>query len=299
MLGGQLFRDSIRARAALLTSVLVTVALAAFTWYTVSRVETDLIKRAMERAQTVATSLAVQTAQSSQQGLARVNQVAAGPAVASYLREPNEQNKRAVMAAVLATAPAGAGQEHTVEIWNSEGQRILEGADPAQASSLIPSDPAMPAAAGPMPLRTNKDVLFSRTVAEIPADPAHPAPGRVGYLIVSRVVRPTPNSLSLLNGLVGTGAILLIGNQSGSVWTDLGRVVAAPMIDLAKTGGREFLGPNGEREVGAPVNIAGTPWVLVVAFPAASFWARRGSCCLACPRRASSSSSSPRWQRAR
>lgn len=92
-------RYSIRGRAAFLTSVLVAVALAAFTWLTVARVRADLIRRGIERAETTAATLAPQTSQGTQQGLNRLSQVASGPAVLNFLRDPNDQTRAALLAA--------------------------------------------------------------------------------------------------------------------------------------------------------------------------------------------------------
>src|SRR5215213_1267627 len=89
--GERPLRYSIRGRAALVTSVLVAVALAAFTWLTVTRMRADLIKRGIERAEAAVATLATQTSQSSQQGLNRLKEVARGSAVLSFLRAADDQ----------------------------------------------------------------------------------------------------------------------------------------------------------------------------------------------------------------
>jgi signal transduction histidine kinase/ActR/RegA family two-component response regulator len=247
-------RYSIRGRAALLTSVLVAVALTAFTWVTVARVRADLIKRGIERAETTAVTLATQTSQTSQQAANRLAQVAAGPAVLSFLREPNDQTKAAVLAA--AHSP-GATVEETVVIWDAEGRRLLD-AVVGDANRTIPVEERPPSATGTTALQTQGNVLFTRSVAEIPGP-------RRGYLVLSRAVRPTASS-NVVNRVVGDDAIVLIGNKSGDVWTDLTRGVPAPQIDLSQSGGREFLSADGEPLIGAPAVIPNTPWVLLIAF---------------------------------
>ena len=266
---GWRFRDSIRARAALLTSLIVTVALAAFTWFAVARVQADLIRRGIERAESAATTLAGQTAQSAQQGLARAHQVASGPEMAAFIQSPTDGTKAAVVAAAVGTAASAAAtapQEQIIEVWDSDGHRLLGEARPAAAAAMIPIEAAAPVTAGLQPLLTNGQVLYSRTIAEIPRNATRPADGRFGYLVISRAVHAAASS-ALLNGIVGTGATVMIANQSGSVWTDLARVLPPPVMDLSKPGGREFIDGNGKAQIGAPVTIAGTPWVLVIAFP--------------------------------
>lgn len=263
MSGDRPIRYSIRGRAALLTSVLVAVALAAFTWLTVARVRADLIKRGIERAETAAVTLAAQSSQTSQQGVARLAQVASGPAVLSFLREPNDRTKAAVVAA--ARNPSPVIQEETIVIWDSGGRRLLDASIGIEGARTIPPENGPPSAPGVTPLLTHGDVIFTRSAAEIPADPSQPGQ-RPGYLVVSRVVRATASS-NVVNQVVGDDAIVLIGNQSGSVWTDLARIVRPPQIDLSLPGGREFLTADGEPMIGAPATISNTPWVLLIAFP--------------------------------
>jgi signal transduction histidine kinase/ActR/RegA family two-component response regulator len=260
MSGDRPLRYSIRGRAALLTSVLVAVALAAFTWVTVARVRADLIKRGIERAEAAVATLAPQTAQTSQQGLNRLTQVAGGPAVRQFLSEPGEATRAAVLEAAHSPTVT---QEETVSIWDSAGHQLLD-AMVGTGTRTIPAENGPPSAVGVTPLLTSGDVLFTRSVVEIPAEPNRPGE-RAGYLVVSRAVRQTASS-NVVNRVVGDDAIVLIGNESGSAWTDLARLVPAPQIDLSQTGGREFLSAEGEPMIGAPAKIPGTPWVLLIAF---------------------------------
>jgi signal transduction histidine kinase/ActR/RegA family two-component response regulator len=263
MPGTRFFWDSIRWRAALLTSALVAVVLAAFTWYAVARVEADLLQRGGERAEAAAAILADQTAQATQQGLARLREAAGQATVRAAFLSPNDQTTAEAIANVhSAVVPT---QEQTIALWDARGHLIAEAAFPPQAATVMPQASA-PTAAGLEPLQTHGDVLFTRTVTEVPGESVQGQPARLGFLVTSHVVHASASS-TLVNGMVGNGATVLIGNQSGAVWTDLGTIVPAPLIDLRRTGAREFRAANGEGQIGALANIAGTPWVLVIAFP--------------------------------
>ncbi len=263
MSGTRFFWSSIRWRAALLTSVLVVVVLATFIWYVVARVEADLIKRGGERAESATTVLAAQSAQTTQQGLTRINDIARDAAVRECLLAPSDATKRTAVAIIR--RGSGPGQEMAIELWNASGQLVLSEAFPSAAASIMPPESA-PAAAGLMPIEAREGVVFTRTVADVPADPAQRTPGHLGYLVISRVIRAAASS-TVVNAVVGNAATVLIGNQSGTVWTDLTHAVPAPPIDLTKVGAREFRAANGEAQIGAPANIPGTPWVMLIAFP--------------------------------
>jgi HAMP domain-containing protein len=257
------FWDSIRWRAALLTTALVAVVLTAFIWYAVARVEAELVQSGCNRAEAAATVLAAQTAQSTVQSLTRINETARDAAVRAFFLSPDDRTKSAAIAGLHhAVVPT---QEQTVVLWDTNGHRVLETAFPPRAAASMPDESA-PTVVGLTPLQTSGDVLFTRTVADVPGDPAQGQPARLGFLVTSHVIRAAPSS-TVLSGIVGTGATVLVGNQSGTVWTDLARIVPAPRIDVTRAGGREFRAANGESQIGAAASITGTPWVLVVAFP--------------------------------
>ena len=264
MPGTRVFWDSIRWRAAVLTSALVAVVLTAFIWYAVARVEADLIQTGGDRADAAATVLAAQTAQAAQQTLTRLKDTARDPVVRAYLLSPGDRTTGAATASLHHAV--GTTQEQTIVLWDTNGHRVLEAAVPPLAATLMPRESA-PTAAGLTPLQTSGDVLFTRTVAEVPGDPAQGQPARLGFLVNSHVVRAAPSS-TLLSQIVGNGAAVFVGNQSGPVWTDLAHIVPAPHIDLTATAGREFRAANGEPQVGASAIIPqDAAWVLVIAFP--------------------------------
>jgi len=108
---------------------------------------------------------------------------------------------------------------------------------------------------------------------ESPASAGSPgSPGstsRLGY-IVSRRTLSGPQATEVFVRLVGRGAVVELGNQSGDVWTNLAKVVPAPPVDLRKSGLAEYDAPDGERRIGATSIIRGTPWSIWVEFPRAT-----------------------------
>jgi PAS domain S-box-containing protein len=68
-----------------------------------------------------------------------------------------------------------------------------------------------------------------------------------------------------LRQLLGSGAVVKLGNHGGRVWTDLKTIVPPP--PMAASGAAEYTLPDGSRRLGANVPIAGSPWAIATEFP--------------------------------
>src|SRR5262245_64445525 len=88
-------RNSIRWRAALLTSTLVAVALASFLVLTARLVSDDLLRSAMARSEAAARQLATQSGGQPGQGAGsrRFQDFAANEAVLRFLQSPSDETK--------------------------------------------------------------------------------------------------------------------------------------------------------------------------------------------------------------
>jgi signal transduction histidine kinase/ActR/RegA family two-component response regulator len=257
------FPHSIRWRAAILTSTLVAVVLTALIWYVFARVSTDLVTGGIDRAQTAASVLAGQTAQTTQQGLARLQDLGRGAAIRDYLRAPNDANRAAAVQTL--TRVGLQGQDGVIQLWDAAKQPRLQVKLPDSTTIAFPPD-TLDAAPGLQPLLTLGGEAYSRAVVDVPGDGGDP---RLGLIVLTRLIR-SPAASALLKNVVGNAATVLIGNQSPgapAVWTDLERVVAAPLVDTQLPAHGEFRSAGGEREIGASASITGTPWVLLVEFP--------------------------------
>jgi PAS domain S-box-containing protein len=136
--------------------------------------------------------------------------------------------------------------------------------------------------------RESKNVTLVREPAA--ADPGQPAPadgisaltlegGRVSYRATARVAPAADTSgvvaiersltsavvVTLIQRLLGSGAILKLGNATGDLWTDLAAPVAAPPA-VDGTAAISFVDASGARRLGNAVPVAGTPWRVWVEF---------------------------------
>ncbi|HEY6214214.1 MAG TPA: ATP-binding protein, partial [Vicinamibacterales bacterium] len=91
-------------------------------------------------------------------------------------------------------------------------------------------------------------------------------PDSAGYVVSRRVLSSAAGS-SVLSRLVGRGAAIKIGNQSGDLWTDLSKVVPSLPIDGSRLGPSDYRDAGGNRWIGANTPIGDTPWAAWVEFP--------------------------------
>jgi signal transduction histidine kinase/CheY-like chemotaxis protein len=256
------FRGSIRWRASLLTSGLVALVLTAFIGYAFRQVEADLLRAGRGRVETTATILSTQTAASTLQGLNRLQESAKDPAIREFIASASAAARARAIAQLQRMATGSTGGEALVEVWDAtQSQRLLSATSPDGPGVLPAGTP--PFVKGVSPLQARAGKLFTRVVVEVPREADAPqGSGPLGYVVLGRVVRP--QSPSVITGMVGNSATILIGNPSGSVWTDLEKMAPAPAFDIASAGAHEFTNVSGAHMIGAAVPIANTPWTLVI-----------------------------------
>jgi PAS domain S-box-containing protein len=93
---------------------------------------------------------------------------------------------------------------------------------------------------------------------------AAPQDARLGFVVVHGTLAVNPPGI--LSRLVGPDAIVLFGNKSGGVWTDLTHVVPQPSIDLSHAGAAEYTASNGQQRLGALADIPDSPFAVWVEF---------------------------------
>ena len=89
----------------------------------------------------------------------------------------------------------------------------------------------------------------------------------IGYIVRWRLMQTTPKSIEQFSQLLGTNATLYIGNDDGSLWTDLIKPVSTPPVDTGQGHNFfEYSGSKGHRVIGAVQPIANTHWMVLVEF---------------------------------
>jgi signal transduction histidine kinase len=263
-------RLSIATKLPLVLGTLLVIVLGSMTLAAYWEVRRSALEASSERlgyaAQTIANAIGDPPSQG--QRYSGLRALSRAPAVSAYLRTPDSLHAAPAADTISTHIESVSRGRASVELWSSEGQRLLQSGHPLPA--------LQPAAVQEMasliidttnfaigPLQLVGDSLYLTLVMRV-MNPER----AVGYLIERRPVTASSSAVSLLNNLIGSEARLLVGNAAGDVWTDFSVPVPGPPIDLRGRTGlveytREGIHPVFARVVPTP----NTPWLTVVEFP--------------------------------
>jgi PAS domain S-box-containing protein len=261
---------SIRFRAALVTLVLIATALVGVVAYAHWALVQILVRASEARAARVSGQLADTFGPPMPLRLVEMQRLADDARVRRALLEPSAAAETAAFERLqsLTASPL----HGTLELWTAAGKRVMGRVYPDKGGTVPLSD-AKPAGSGVMPFTVVGNTAVIELVVPVQdAGAAEP----IGYLL-SRRVAFSPNTPDMLNRLVGDDGRVLLGNQSGPVWSSFSAVVDAPLVDASTPGVRHYTGHDGERRIAAIAHLTGTPLAVMVEFPetrvAAPAWA--------------------------
>ncbi len=257
---------SLRRRLPLLMSALIAVVLATFLWAAYQGVRRTLVETAAARAREIANQIGSMLVQSSQQKRGEMVRVASDAAVREFLRHRGDSAVARARLASLAT-PTGV---QSIELWTDSGERVLSVVLPPDAAATLPAG-SPPSLSDRRPLRVYGKAIFSETfvpVEEETARPGMPAQPANGFLIIRRPL--AAGNSDALNRLIGSGALIEMGNTTDDIWTDLAKQVPPPAVDLTKLGIAQYRVWNGVRRIGVLAELRDTPWALWLDFPEAT-----------------------------
>jgi PAS domain S-box-containing protein len=129
--------------------------------------------------------------------------------------------------------------------------------------------PPHEASIGPFTLKDGH--VSYRTTTPVGGPPGEAGAG-VGSLVIERSMTSSSGA-GVLGRLMGSGAVLKLGNATGDVWTDLSGPVDAPPATNPGTEGVTFTGKEGVRRIGSSLPVTGTPWRVWVEFDEAALLA--------------------------
>ena len=187
-----------------------------------------------------------------------------------FATAPTATNRAALEKSLTKWAASPQAQQTIgVEVRDKNGQRILWVDGPAADSvKSISRGAQRPIATRTMPigrLQTENGNLFFQVAGPVLATPSD----TLATVVVTRRVS-SANGAQLIGRLIGSEASLLIGNQDGSVWTDMEKPLRGPTPKSAGKTELIYTGPDGTLQVGSARPIGRTPWVLWVGLPLSS-----------------------------
>ncbi len=216
---------------------------------------------AFERLRSVAGQFAQMSEPQYRTRTTQVAAVASDPGVVALLRAPAPARRDAVIRA-LTRLGSDTVQTVAVEVRARDG-RVLA-AFPERslgATDSGSSAPPRPDSAAVSPLYLHHDSVFYEVTAPILVA------GQVaGHVVQRRRFAAGPAAIRSISALIGQGAVLLMGNAAGDLWTDLLARVERPPPVLTGVSGATYA-RNGSMRLSGAAPIAGTPFVIAVEFP--------------------------------
>ena len=255
-------RHSLRWRLPMLIVSLIALVLLASLWAAYNGVEATLVQAAGDRAQTAADQVAGML--DGERSIDQLRQLGVDPDLRRFLETRTDEARDGAHKRLVALAGTTLRR---VELWDAAGSRLLEISVPdapvgGAASKVLPPASA-PTAAGVGALQGTAGIVFTDAIAEI--RDATPAATRLGYLLVRTTFRESPPGI--FSRLVGSGAVVRVGNRSADIWTDFSRVVPAAPVNLERAGVTQYRALSGEMRLGAVSLVNATPLATWVEFP--------------------------------
>jgi two-component system cell cycle sensor histidine kinase/response regulator CckA len=260
---------SLRFRFAL-TIVGVSAAVVASFGAVVHRQMSESATRgASEHLERAAREVANMLGGSAKNMLAAMAGVAADTDVVEFLRNPDGRRAEAAREALRRLSPEPGKTD--VELWTASGDRT-------RASDSKWPEMTGAARASLMDLVRGSDATAVTPIALLDTTLVYEVVSRVGskgsplgYVVVRRrVMAPGGDGSAQLRAVVGSDALILLGNASGDIWTDMVRRVPMPPAARAASTVEEYNEPRLGPVFASMHRIANTPWSLVIEFPRAT-----------------------------
>ncbi len=181
-----------------------------------------------------------------------------------FLRAPGAAGRAAALATIRKPG-AATSQKIAAELWNAQRQLVITSATESAAphgdiAAEIDRASAAPNHVAIGRLRIERDTIVLPIVAAV-----LDGDRSIGYYAEWHRVVTTPAARGPLLKLIGPNSALLIGNDSGTVWTDLAKVVPPPPVDVrAAKEIADYSTPDQGAVFGSARAVAGAPWYVVV-----------------------------------
>jgi PAS domain S-box-containing protein len=261
---------TLERRVSLTVTVLLVMVIGGMFWLSHARVVDAVSSSELARMQASADQLAKTLTTQARALMTDAARTSALPELRAALDAPAAADA-IVPALERLRGEAGTGAAaHALALVDRAG-RVVVSTDPADAGKVKPGMPTeLETASGPV---VGQLVARGDSISYAIAAPVTGLAGqKLGYVIVTRRLAGAAGSASLMGGLVGHDARVLIGNADGSVMTDLERTVKW-IGPAARAGSPVYRDPAAHEVIGTTAAVAETPWMVVVEAPRAGILA--------------------------
>jgi signal transduction histidine kinase len=262
-------RRSLAVKIPLLVSVLLTLALAAMSVASYVELRSALIDMATGRLQQAADQMANAFAASGRQRTAAMKQLMERTEIHEFLRIRDAALRPRIESAVLSHLGTALPIAN-VELWDADGRRQL--AIGAAFSEV--TGPILDQYKKDLPLVDDASIGRLQEFEDglhYPVGGPISSNGQVlGYVIERRRISnpaQTRQTVTLLTGLIGNRATMVIGNADGSTWSDLVTVIRDLPINGRDSRLWDYRRAGRPRSLAWTTPIASTPWAVAIEFP--------------------------------
>jgi len=256
---------SIQKRLPLLMCFLLLTVIVIFSWTTYFQVKESALEAGRNRLGTLTEQLSSMFQQSAQMLIAANRATARQDAVKRYLQSNGNESQIEALQSLEKLRPDSLSV--LVELRDSNGKNILTSLQPgirvqANLDSVLSIPSIKPDSGSVGKMYKVKDAMYYPIISTVTDDNKI-----IGYIVKWRRVLATPKAVDQLSQLIGTQARLYVGNNDGSLWSDMIKPVSVPPVNKSNLGKViEYSSANGKRVMAAVRPIAGSNWLVMVEF---------------------------------
>ncbi len=270
----------IRYRLPLLIGFVLFSVIVASSWASYEGVKRSALDVGNERLTRLTDQLATLLQQSVVALTAKTLTAADDPSIREYLKSPSPSTAEKAIAVIDQFTPPKDQNSVTVELRAKDGSVMLSlpSGSPSTPDLLVELDKA-----DSQPFKTVGDIRSQNGTVLFPVVAAvRDESGKsIGYLVRWRKIASSAEAKRQLNELLGSQAVLYLGNSHNDVWTDTISLVEKPPAALTTDSNANQYKRDGNRILATARPIAGTPWFVVTEFsydsivsPATKFFRR-------------------------
>jgi len=256
---------SLQERLPLFIGILLLSVIITFGWISYISVRHEALKTGKERVHALSNQLSSMLSQSAQTTLTATRTAADSESFRRSLRTGDTESKIEALDILKKLRPDTTWV--LAELLNAKKQPVLRSAKDSIAS-LGNFDSLLAVSLQQNAMGIGKIYLQKNSMYYPVIVPVSDSSGPVGYIARWQRVASNPRAIERLTQLMGTNSRLYLGNNDGSLWTDLITPVSYPQLN---TKVRQDLVAHtdleGKKVISMATPITNTPWLVSIEFP--------------------------------